>query len=545
MAAELRALAGRNQVLTSMIGLGYYDTITPPVIRRNVLENPAWYTAYTPYQPEISQGRLEALLNFQTMVEDLTGLPVAGASMLDESTAAAEAMALAHRAVKKGDTFLVDVDAFPQTLDVVRTRAVPLGLRVVEHDFAQPLPDGEVFGVLVQYPGASGAVRDLAPVVEAAHDRGAQVVVAADLLALTLLKTPGEFGADIAVGTTQRFGVPLGLRRPARRLSRNPVRPRAAAARAAGRRLGRCRRRPRLPARPADPRAAHPPREGDVEHLHRAGAACGHRLDVRRLPRPERARRDRAPGAPVRRRARGGPAGRRCRRRRRRDLRHRDRVGARARGRDRERCPCRRDQPAARRRRHGVDRLRRGDHPRARRGGVDGVGVDRLLRRARRRRRAVADPRDRVPHPPGLPRAPQRDRDAALPAPAGRPRLRARPRHDPARVVHDEAQRDDRDGADQQSRLRPGAPVRAGRPVRRLHPAVRRPAGLAGRDHRLRRDLAAAQRRLAGRVRGAARDPQLPPRQRRRPPRRVPDPGVGARHQRRVGGAWRGCASWS
>ncbi len=214
VAAELRALAARNTVLASMIGLGYYDTITPPVIRRNVLENPAWYTAYTPYQPEISQGRLEALLNFQTMVEDLTGLPVAGASMLDESTAAAEAMALAHRSVKQGDTFLVDVDTFPQTLDVVRTRATPLGLKVVEHDFAEPLPDAEVFGVLVQYPGASGAVRDLAPIVAAAHERGAQVVVAADLLALTLLKTPGEFGADIAVGTTQRFGVPLGFGGP-------------------------------------------------------------------------------------------------------------------------------------------------------------------------------------------------------------------------------------------------------------------------------------------------------------------------------------------
>jgi glycine dehydrogenase len=214
VAAELRALAARNDVLTSMIGLGYYDTVTPPVIRRNVLENPAWYTAYTPYQPEISQGRLEALLNFQTVVEDLTGLPVAGASMLDESTAAAEAMALAHRAAKKGDTFVVDADVFPQTLDVVRTRAEPLGLTVVVHDLVQPLPDGDVFGVLAQYPGASGAIRDLAPVVTAAHERGALVVVAADLLALTLLKTPGEFGADIAVGTTQRFGVPLGFGGP-------------------------------------------------------------------------------------------------------------------------------------------------------------------------------------------------------------------------------------------------------------------------------------------------------------------------------------------
>ncbi len=214
VAAELRELAGRNRVVTSMIGLGYYDTITPAVIRRNVLESPAWYTAYTPYQPEISQGRLEALLNFQTMVEDLTGLPVAGASLLDEATAAAEAMALAHRAAKAGDLFVVDADVFPQTLDVVRTRATPLGLRVVTHDFAEPLPEGDVFGVLVQYPGASGAIRDLRPIVDAAHERGALVTVAADLLALTMLVPPGEVGADIAVGTTQRFGVPIGFGGP-------------------------------------------------------------------------------------------------------------------------------------------------------------------------------------------------------------------------------------------------------------------------------------------------------------------------------------------
>ena len=214
VAAELRELAGRNRVVTSMIGLGYYDTITPSVIRRNVLESPAWYTAYTPYQPEISQGRLEALLNFQTMVEDLTGLPIAGASLLDESTAAAEAMALAHRAAKAGDTFVVDADVLPQTLDVIRTRATPLGLNVVTHDFGEPLPEGDVFAVLVQYPGASGAVRDLRPIVEAAHERGALVTVAADLLALTLLVPPGDAGADIAVGTTQRFGVPIGFGGP-------------------------------------------------------------------------------------------------------------------------------------------------------------------------------------------------------------------------------------------------------------------------------------------------------------------------------------------
>src|SRR5581483_2065878 len=205
-AAELRALAARNEVLTSMIGLGYYGTVTPAVIRRNVLENPAWYTAYTPYQPEISQGRLEALLNFQTMVEDLTGLAIAGASMLDEATAVAEAVTLAHRAARAGDTVVVDADVLPQTLDVVRTRAVPLGLQVIVHDLDRPLPEVDIFGVVVQYPGASGAVRDLAPIVAAAHERGALVIAAADLLALTLLTAPGDVGADIDAGTTQRFG---------------------------------------------------------------------------------------------------------------------------------------------------------------------------------------------------------------------------------------------------------------------------------------------------------------------------------------------------
>ena len=214
--ARLRELAAGNQVLTSMIGLGYYGTVTPGVILRNVLENPGWYTAYTPYQPEISQGRLEALLNFQTMVGDLTGLPVANASLLDEGTAAAEAMTLAHRVAPRGsgDTFLVDADVLPQTIEVIRTRALPLGIEVVVADVSAGLPEAGFFGVLLQYPGASGAVRDLAEVTEAAHGRGAQVVVAADLLALTLLKAPGEFGADIAVGTTQRFGVPYGFGGP-------------------------------------------------------------------------------------------------------------------------------------------------------------------------------------------------------------------------------------------------------------------------------------------------------------------------------------------
>src|SRR6185295_10306692 len=175
--SELRRLAGRNTVLTSMIGLGYYPTITPAVIRRNVLENPGWYTAYTPYQPEISQGRLEALLNFQTMVEDLTGLPVAGASMLDEATAAAEAMTLARRSARQGRIFLADADCLPQTLAVLATRAEPLGIDLVTAPVTAELieaqPDGELFGVLLQYPGASGEVRDLRPVIAAAQRRGA------------------------------------------------------------------------------------------------------------------------------------------------------------------------------------------------------------------------------------------------------------------------------------------------------------------------------------------------------------------------------------
>ncbi|HEY7920026.1 MAG TPA: glycine dehydrogenase (aminomethyl-transferring), partial [Streptosporangiaceae bacterium] len=216
--AELRRLAGRNTVTRSMIGLGYYGTHTPAVIRRNVLENPAWYTAYTPYQPEISQGRLEALLTFQTLVEDLTGLPVAGASLLDEATAAAEAMTLARRAARRGRIFLADADCLPQTLAVLATRAEPLGIELVvaavTPEVIAAQPEDELFGVLLQYPGASGEIRDLRPVIDAAHGRGALAAVAADLLALTLLMPPGELGADIAVGSTQRFGVPMGYGGP-------------------------------------------------------------------------------------------------------------------------------------------------------------------------------------------------------------------------------------------------------------------------------------------------------------------------------------------
>ncbi|MGY8716898.1 MAG: aminomethyl-transferring glycine dehydrogenase, partial [Verrucomicrobiia bacterium] len=213
--AELASIAAANQVFTNFIGQGYYGTHTPAVIQRTILENPGWYTAYTPYQAEISQGRLEALLNFQTLVTDLTGLEIAGASMLDEGTAAAEAVMMAHRLRRgKGSTFFVSEKCHPQTIDIVRTRAEPLGLEVVVGDHASFAPDAETVGVLVQYPNTSGDIHDFGAFFAAAHEVKAYTIVATDLLALTLLKPPGAFGADIAVGSAQRFGVPLGFGGP-------------------------------------------------------------------------------------------------------------------------------------------------------------------------------------------------------------------------------------------------------------------------------------------------------------------------------------------
>ncbi|WP_285247208.1 aminomethyl-transferring glycine dehydrogenase [Pseudarthrobacter sp. efr-133-R2A-89] len=211
--AELRRIAGRNKTAVQMIGQGYYDTVTPPVIRRNILESPAWYTAYTPYQPEISQGRLEALLNFQTMVQDLTALPMANASLLDEATAVAEAVLLMRRANKsaaaKDGRTVLDIDVLPQTIAIVKGRAEALGFEVEVADLSKGLPEGAINGVVLQQPGASGRVWDQSAVIAAAKERGALVTVAADLLALTLITPPGEQGADIAVGSAQRFGVPL------------------------------------------------------------------------------------------------------------------------------------------------------------------------------------------------------------------------------------------------------------------------------------------------------------------------------------------------
>src|SRR5213594_4224319 len=214
---KLRQLAAQNQIFRSYLGMGYHDCFTPTVIQRNVLENPGWYTAYTPYQAEIAQGRLEALLNFQTMVSDLTGLEIANASLLDEGTAAAEAMHLTEAVSKhQGQlTYLLDANCHPQTIAVVRTRAAARGLEIVVTDPAQfDFTQGHVIGALLQYPATDGAIRDYRAVCEAAHAAGALVTAATDLLALTLLTPPGEWGADIAVGNSQRFGVPLGYGGP-------------------------------------------------------------------------------------------------------------------------------------------------------------------------------------------------------------------------------------------------------------------------------------------------------------------------------------------
>ena len=212
---ELRALASQNKVFRSFIGQGYYNTITPNVIQRNILENPAWYTAYTPYQPEISQGRLEALINFQTMITDLTGMEMSNASMLDEGTAAAEAMSLCQRMSKsKSARFFVDSDCLPQTIEIIKTRAEPMGVEVVVGDPATLTADTELFGLLLQYPGASGEIRNFREVIEQVKQQGALVVMAADILSLVLLESPGSLGADVAIGSTQRFGVPLGFGGP-------------------------------------------------------------------------------------------------------------------------------------------------------------------------------------------------------------------------------------------------------------------------------------------------------------------------------------------
>ncbi len=215
--AELTELAEQNKIFRSLIGMGYYGTVTPAVIQRSILENPAWYTQYTPYQAEISQGRLEALLNFQTMVSDMTGLDMANSSLLDEATAAAEAMMVAKRSLKRkntANTFFVDANCHPQTIAVIQTRAEPLGIKIEVGDATVYEPTADTFGVIVQYPGSDGAIHDYSGLAEKVHAHNGFMIAATDLLALTMLKAPGEWGCDLAIGSTQRFGVPLGFGGP-------------------------------------------------------------------------------------------------------------------------------------------------------------------------------------------------------------------------------------------------------------------------------------------------------------------------------------------
>ena len=468
-AAELRQIAGMNNPLVAMIGLGYHGTITPPVVRRNVLEDPSWYTAYTPYQPEISQGRLEALLNFQTMVADLTGLPTSNASLLDEGTAAAEAMTLVRRANKADGPFVVDADALPQTIEVVRTRAEAMGIEVLVADLADGLPEGDLSGVLVQYPGASGRILD-----PRAGDRG-----------------------DARARRARRRG-----RRPARPHPARVARARSAPTWPSGppsASASRCSTAARTPASwrcgrgwsatcPVASSASRSTRPG----VRRTGSRCRPASSTSAVtgPRPTSAPRrccsrwsprctpsTTAPGPAADRRSDAPPrppAGRAPPRGRRRGrarglLRHR--AGASA----RPGCRGRRGRPrvpgstcgSSTRTTSGSPRRRppmpTSSTPCATAFGV-ATGDVAVARDAARRAAAY----DGLHDPRGVQHPPLRDLDAALPAPALGARLRAGPRDDPARLVHDEAERDHGDGAGEPARLRRPAPVRAGRGRARL-----------------------------------------------------------------------------
>ena len=420
--AALRELADHNEVRTSLIGMGYSDTVTPAVIRRNVLESPAWYTAYTPYQPEISQGRLEALLDFQTMVADLTGMDLANASLLDEATAAAEAMAMCRRlAPKGGEIFFVDADCHPQTIAVVRGRAEPLGIEVMVGDPDRELPGARTFGVLLQYPGSSGAVRDHAEVVARAHDDGALVAVATDLLAMTLLRSPGAIGADLVVGSAQRFGVPLGFGGPhAAFLACRDAHKRTLPGRLVGVSVDRAGRRALRLA--LQTREQHIRREKATSNICTAQVLLAVMAGLyARVPRPGGPARDRHARPRAHDRPRRVPTGRGSGGGQRRVVRHALGTRARTRRRGARRRGRGRDQPPAGRRRHGGDLARRDHHAGRRRGGPRRVRCP-----GGRRGSGVTDP-DRadayraVPHAGGVPPPPVRDGDAAVPAPPRRP----------------------------------------------------------------------------------------------------------------------------
>ena len=508
---ELRQLAGGNVARTSLIGMGYYGTITPPVIVRNVLENPAWYTAYTPYQPEISQGRLEALLNFQTMVAELTGFDLANASLLDEATAAAEAMTMARRLSKSdSDRFIVHRDTHPQTIAVLATRAEPVGIDLVVGEVADVA--GGCFGALFSLPTSSGAIVDWTAAVAEVHEVGGLAIVATDLLACMLTVPPAQLGADIA----DRFRTTIwrfdGLRWSARGLHSRLHIGRPRPARTSGRRQHRYRGASRAPPRPADPRAAHPAREGDLQHLHRPGTAGQHRRLLRGLARPGGPSADRRASAPAHIAGCGRAAGRRSRLGQRHVVRH---VA------DPMRCSrragsgcCRWSRSSPCRRAHHRPQFRRNL------GAVDGAGrACRVRGRHRDRRHGDGGPAEsshrRVLDPVRVLPISHRTRDASLPPPPGRQGSRPRSDHDPTGLVHDEAQRHRRDGAADLAWSGRHAPLLSGwldnRHPRDDHPTRDHAAG----NHRIRRGELAAQRREPGRVRRPVGNSCLPPQSRR------------------------------
>ena len=448
--AHMRELASQNQVFTSLIGQGYSGTILPAVIQRNILENPAWYTAYTPYQPEISQGRLEALFNFQTMICDLTGLDVANASLLDEATAAAEAMALAERVVAGEDQSVLrrSRSASADAGGAAHPRRAAR-LEAGRRRSARPISTrADVFGALLQYPGTSGAVRDLRPAIAALHAKGALAVVAADLLALTLLASPGELGADIAIGSAQRFGVPMGYGGPhAAYMAVRDALKRSLPGRIVGVSVD-SRGQPAY-------RLALQTREQHIRREKATSNICTAQVLLAVIASmyavyhgPEGLTADRAHRASPRRRAGRGAAqarlcvavGERSSTRSRSSRRTAATRSSRARSPRRSTC----GRSAKRHARHRAATRPRRRRPSKRSGARSAASSTyaEIEAGARDALPAESEAHQRLSDPSGVPRAPLRDRNAALHAQAHRPRSRARSRHDPARLLHHEAQRD-------------------------------------------------------------------------------------------------------
>ena len=547
--AELRAISRKNKIARSFIGCGYSDCITPPVIQRNILENPGWYTAYTPYQAELAQGRLEALVNFQTMITDLTGLEIANASLLDEATAAAEAMALCHAVAPNRKTFVVADNCHPQTIAVVQTRAKPLGITIKIGDYSHLKFDESVFGALVQYPATDGAIYDYTDFIKQAHDAGALVVVAADILALTLLRPPGEFGVDVAIGNTQRFGVPLGFGGPhaAYFATRDQYKRHMP-----GRLVGvshDAEGRPAYRLASANTRATHPPRQGNEQHLHCAGPSGCHRFDVCRVSRPKRFACNRRTDPPPDESTRGWLARSWLENHARKFLRHYPRRSRVKRTHLRTRAKSRLQLARARptRSRHFLRRNHDASGPRAVNVGLSRHNRARFCRRrsgtAANPHSSIRNPHVRISRPPRLQHSRHRNRNAALSQEARIARSFADDFDDPARFVHDEAERNRRNVSDIVAGNFQATSVCAHRTNNRLCRDVRTAGKLACRNHGIRCDFIATQCWIAGRIRGSTGDPRVSCFAQRSPSQYLPYTDLGPRHEpsQRNHGWFQGC----